>query len=265
MAAFMNLRGATALVTGGAVRIGRAICEALAEKGCNIVIHYNRSSGEAKDLAGRLRKTGVEVSTVKGDLSSPSGCRRIIVEAVKKAGKLDILVNNAAVFHKDSLMSATKAEFAQELDVNFLAPVMMIKEFIKRILSGDRTGPGVKGKIINLLDRRIAGAEGGCLPYLISKKMLAELTREAALELAPHITVNGVAPGAVLAPGLRQTLAEKKADRVKDMAGTIPLKKRSTPEDVARAIVFLLESDGITGQVIFVDGGQHLLGNILQS
>jgi len=263
----MNLKGKTALVTGGAVRIGRAICEVLAGRGCNVVIHYNKSLNEATDLALELEAGGVDAVTVRGDLSSPAGCSRIISDAVRKAGRLDILINNAAVFHKDSLMSSTKKKIVQELDVNFLAPAMLIKEFSGRILAGRGMTPGVKGKIVNLLDRRISGSETGCLPYLISKKMLAELTRESAIELAPYITVNGVAPGAVLAPGLKSgtgTRLRRNRNAVRDMAGVIPLEKRCTPRDVAHAVVFLLESDGITGQVIFVDGGQHLLGNVLQ-
>lgn len=260
----MNLIGKTALVTGGAVRIGRAICEELASKGCNIVIHYNQSVDDAKLLAARIKEENVNAWLVKGDLSSETGCKGILKDAERKAGNIHILVNNAAVFHKDGMMSATDSKLKTEIAVNLLAPIMLMKEFARMVLHENRNEIiTVAGKVINLLDRRIAGTEAGCLPYLLSKKMLAEFTKSAALELAPYITVNGVAPGAILPPpaGDEKAVGRKGAkERVRDLAGKIPMNLRCSTGDVAKAVVFLLESDGITGQVIFVDGGQHLLG-----
>jgi pteridine reductase len=242
----MDLDGKTALVTGGAVRIGRAICEALANNGCRVVIHFNRSAAEASQLARTLRKAGVEAFTVGGDLSTEKGCERVVKQARDKAGALDILVNNAAVFHKDSLRSSTQAKTLLEFRTNLLAPMSLMKEFARTCR---------QGKIVNLLDRRIVGRDPECLPYVLSKKALAEATLSAALELAPGITVNAVAPGAVLAP------PGKGEAYVRDLAGMSPLKSRVQPRDVAEAVVFLLRSDTITGQIVFVDGGQHLLGN----
>jgi NAD(P)-dependent dehydrogenase (short-subunit alcohol dehydrogenase family) len=113
-----------------------------------------------------------------------------------------------------------------------------------------------KGKIVNLLDRRIASLDAASVPYALTKKALAELTRLAALELAPGITVNGIAPGPVLPP------PGKGEKYLRDHAGPVPLKRRITSEDIADAVMFLLKSDSITGQIVFVDGGQHLLGNL---
>jgi len=262
----LNLSGKTALVTGGAVRIGRAICEELASKGCNIVIHYNHSVDDAKLLATKIKSENVNSWLVKGDLSAETGCKGILKDAERKAGRIHILVNNAAVFHKDGLMSSTDRKLKAEIEVNLLAPMMLMKEFARMVLHDCKgEGDAVAGKVINLLDRRIAGAEVGCLPYLLSKKMLAELTRSAALELAPYITVNGVAPGAILPPPVHdeRTVGGKGAkDRVRDLAGKIPMKFRCSTGDVAKAVVFMLESDALTGQVIFVDGGQHLVGTV---
>ena len=245
----MNLRGTTGLVTGGAVRIGRAICEALAAEGCRVAVHYRGSAAEARSLVARLRGLGAEAWAVPGDLARESACERVVREAARRAGvRLDFLVNNAAVFHKHSLAGATRETVLREFGANLLAPLSLTRAFAAQC----RT----EGRIVNLLDRRVAGVEAGCVPYLLSKKCLADLTRIAALELAPRIAVNGVAPGAVLPP------PGKGADYLRDNAGRVPLERQVTPAEIAAAVVFLLKSDAITGQVLYVDGGQHLLGSV---
>ena len=162
-------------------------------------------------------------------------------------GHLDILVSNAAVFHKDSLRNVSGKKLLDEFWPNLFAPILLIRAFASRV---------EKGKIVNLLDRRIAGLDVSSVPYLLTKKALAELTRLAALELAPGITVNGIAPGPVLPP------PGKGKSYLRDHAGSVPLNKRITPEDIADAVIFLLKNDAITGQILFVDGGQNLLGNV---
>ena len=248
------LQSGMALVTGGAVRIGRAICIALADRGCGVVIHYNKSEREAMELCAMLEDEGKRAFTVRGDLRGKGACRAVLLQAREKAGNINILVNNASVFRKDSLLSATEANVSELWDINTLAPMMLTALFAAAVES-DATEPGgcVRGGVINLLDQRIAGNETGCLPYLLSKKMLAALTRNAARELAPLISVNAVAPGAVLPPpGSEQ-------NRVREAAGQALLEYQCTPEDVAAAVVYLLESEGITGQTLFVDSGQHLV------
>ena len=191
----------------------------------------------------------------------------MLSDAARKAGNIDALINNAAVFHKDGLMAVTERKFMAELRVNFMAPAVLMREFARIVIDrSQKTGGAPSGKVVNLLDRRIAGAEAGCLPYLLSKKMLAEFTRSSALELAPYVTVNGVAPGAILPPPVKKGPGKPGKGRgvtaiTRDLAGTIPLKRKCSVNDVAEAVIFLLESDGITGQVIYVDGGQHLLGS----
>lgn len=233
------------------MRIGRAISEALALAGCNVVVHYNKSGPEAKSLVRMLIHDGVKAFAVRGDLASPKTCVRMLAEAWRVAGGIDILVNNAAVFHKDTIMSATDDKMESELAVNLVAPMTLSREFARRFR---KAGRKAGGRIINLLDRRIAFEDPDCVPYLISKKMLAEFTVAAAVEFAPAITVNGVAPGAVLPP------PGKGKKHVKDLAGRIPLGRRPGPEDVANTVVFLASADSITGQILFVDGGQHLEG-----
>lgn len=250
----MNLKGKTALVTGGAVRIGRAICEELAGRGCNVAIHYGRSKAEAESLAVALRDKGVQAWALKTDLGDGPACDSLVEEAWKATGGLQILVNNASVFHKDLLMSATEEKFLAELRINALAPMMLVRAFARRCAQEPGDEDEIRGKVVNLLDRRVAGNDVGCLPYLLSKKMLAEFTKNAAVELAPSIAVNGVAPGAILPP------AGAAPGKTFDLAGPTLLRYPCRPQDVARAVVFLLESDGITGQILFVDAGQHLIG-----
>jgi len=249
----MNLSSATALVTGGAVRIGRAICLALAAEGCRVIVHYDHSREEAEELLQVLRDGGCEAFALRQSLASERDCEALMAAAEAAAGVVDVLVNNAAVFHKDTLLAATEEKMRAELQVNLVVPMLLMRAFASRLRAARHERPSGSGAIINLLDRRIAGVETDCLPYVLSKKMLAEATRSAALELAPDITVNGVAPGAILPPpGHGETYLH-------DAAGRIPLQCRCTPEDVAGAVVFLLEAGVITGQTVFVDGGQHLV------
>jgi NAD(P)-dependent dehydrogenase (short-subunit alcohol dehydrogenase family) len=240
----VKLHGQTALVTGGAVRIGRAVCEALAADGVNVVIHYRQSATAAEALRVELERRGVRAWTLAADLRSEAACEDLVRRAVAAAGRLDILINNAAVFHKDSLRATTEEKLLAEFWPNLFAPLLLMRAF-----AGCCTG----GKIVNLLDRRIAGHDPTCVPYLLGKKALAAATQLAALELAPRFTVNGVAPGAILPP------PGHGADYLRDAAGPVPLQKQSTPADVAAAVLALLQNDAITGQLLFVDGGQHLL------
>jgi len=240
----VELKGQTALVTGGAVRIGRAICEALAAAGVDVVVHYHQSAMEAEALCADLARCGVKAWTLAADLNSGAACHDLVQRAGAAAGRLDILINNAAVFHKDSLLATTEEKLLAEFWPNLFAPLLLMRVF---------AGRSAGGKIVNLLDQRIAGHDVDCVPYVLAKKALAELTQLAARELAPRFTVNGVAPGAVLPP------PGQGADYLHDHAGPVPLQKQITPADVAAAVLALLQSDAITGQILFVDGGQHLL------
>lgn len=239
----MELRGKTALVTGGAVRIGRAVCEALAARGCGVVVHYDRSKAAAEDTVAALQALGAPAYAVQGRLTGEADCREVFDRACREAGRVELLVNNAAVFLRHTIPEAGEEAFLATWRVNLLVPAMLTRELARRAPAG---------RVVNLLDRRVAGTEAGCLPYLLSKQSLADFTRAAALELAPGILVNGVAPGAVLPPPGETSLPEP--------AGHVPLEVQVTPADVAGAVLFLLASDTITGQVIYVDGGQHLPG-----
>lgn len=242
----MNLKGQSALVTGGAVRIGRAVCRALAGASARVAIHCRASRRDADALAAEIRSDGGAAAVIEGDLGSAGGAESIFRDAVAAVGPVDILVNNAAVFHKDSPDSLDAEKLAAEFSVNLFSPLLLMRALAAQ---------GRPGRVVNLLDRRIAGIDPSCLPYELTKKALAEATRSAALHWAPRITVNAVAPGPVLPP------PGEGEDYIRDKAGRIPMGRATTPEEIAAAVLFLLGSDMMTGQILFLDGGQSLIAN----
>ena len=234
MGAADSLAGKTALVTGGSRRLGAAICRELAARGAAVAVHYRQSEAEAIAL-NRVLKHGV--FSVRGDLANPQEREWVFREAAEWLGRVDVLVNNAAVFARDGEIDATKLRA-----VNVEAPL----DLARRVAA--QAGGGC---VIQMLDARIARPEAGAFrDYAATKRELAESVARLAREWAPHTRVNGVAPGPVLAP-----------EGVREAAGDLPLGRRPTPEDVARAVAFLAESDSITGQILFIDGGQHLKEN----
>ena len=233
MKKWMILKGKRALVTGGAVRIGRAITKALQSAGAEVVVHYRNSKTEAEALSP---------FTAHADLQSVDDCSRLIEES----GQLDILINNASVFIKKPLTDSTPERVRYEFNVNLFAPMELTRAFAAQ---------AKEGAVINLLDRRIRCNDISCVPYSITKKGLEALTRLSALEYAPDIRVNAVAPGPVLPP------PESSAESARELAGNIPLQDIPALHEIAEAVLFLLRAESITGQVVYVDGGQHLLGN----
>ena len=244
----MKLKGSTALVTGGAVRIGRAIAEALAAEGAGVVIHCRSSKDEAAALEHAIRERGGAAWSVHADLDEPADCARLIPRAADLAGgPILTLINNASRFDKDSLDTLTPDGLQHEFRTNLFAPLILMQEFARQ---------GVAGSVINLLDRRIAGLDTLAATYSLTKCALSEATRLAALTWAPRIRVNAVAPGPALPPP-----GAGRKDRVLDLAGHVPLERECPPAEIAQAVIFLLLAPGITGQCLFVDGGQHLLGD----
>jgi len=242
----MDWTGQVALVTGGAVRIGAAVSRALATRGCRVAVHYNRSETEAAALAAALPYAAFRV---QGALTSEAECEAVMQAAWNTAGRVDILVNNASIFARQALTDATETAFETQWRVNCLAPMMLTRALARRRAAAP-AAPGT-ASVVNLLDRRVAGQEAGCLPYLTAKKALAAFTRDAALELAPGVRVNGVAPGAILPP-------PGAGESIEELAGPAPLQRPCTPEHVAAAVAFLCEADAVTGQILYIDGGQHL-------
>ncbi len=230
----MNLENKRILVTGGARRVGKMFVEKLQSFGADVVVHYNTSKNEAEDLSKFV---------IQCDLSKPDSFPNLINEC----GPIDILINNASIFSKDKLIESDPAKVFKEFAVNFFSPFELTRQFAKQ---------NRDGIVLNILDRRILANEITCLPYCLSKKSLAEFTYAAALELAPRIRVNAIAPGPILAPDNQDFITYK------EKAGFIPLEKIPNPMDVINAALYLINNESITGQVIYVDGGQNLVGNI---
>ena len=247
----MDIFGHTALVTGGALRLGAAVCRRLAQEGCRVVIHCRHSSDAAGALCADLQAMNAEAFVVQGVLDEAGAAERIMAAAWEAAGTVDILINNAAVYERGTLLETDEELFLRHIRVNTLAPLMLMRALMARVRCGSG-GDAKAARIINLLDRRVAGTATGCMAYHLSKCALAEATRSAALELAPYAVVNAVAPGPVLPPPAGGVIGEK--------AGTVPLGERPVADAVADAVALLLRADSVTGQILYVDGGQHLLG-----
>jgi len=239
-----ELSGSNALITGAAKRIGREIAISLAEKGVNILIHYRSSNEEAEELKGKLRGLGVKAISLQADLKKNSDLEGLISRAKSKVDRLDYLVNNAAVFPPGSLNELEFEELVDNVRINAWAPFYLARSFVEL---------SECGKVVNLLDTRVAGYDWDHAGYYFSKILLARMTKMMAIKFAPEFTVNGVAPGLVIPPeGLGENYLKERTDRV-------PLKKHGEEEDVSRAIIYLLESNFVTGQIIYVDGGRNLL------
>jgi pteridine reductase len=238
-----TLTGKTALITGGSSKIGREICASLALQGVNIVVHYHRSTIQTKKLCRELRNTGVRVWSMSADFKKPDGAETLVEKCLQLAGNLDFVINNASVFTESALGRVDWSDLSLNVRVNTWAPLIISREF--RRLAG-------KGSIVNLLDSRISGGDPAHAGYIVSKNALAALTTMTALEFAPEITVNAVAPG-LIAPPMKMS-----GPAFRLLSKKLPLKRHGEPRDVAQAVLFLLQSTFITGQVIYVDGGRNI-------
>jgi hypothetical protein len=242
-----SLSGKTALVTGAAKRIGRGIALALADAGANVVVHYRSSGDEADATASDVRARGVEAWTVAADLSDRAEASQLFFRAVELARPVDLLVNSASVFDPSTLMTFTHDEFERNAQVNALAPLELARAFAAQRRHG---------AIVNLTDARGLSYDRGNVAYHLSKRTLASLTNMLAIELAPRIRVNAVAPGLIIPPPGRD------ASYVEERKAFNPLHDAGTIGHIADAVVFLMRSTFITGQTIFVDGGYHLKGRM---
>jgi len=243
----VSLSGKTALITGAAKRIGGTLALALAREGVRIAVHYNHSEQEAAALCSEIKGIGGQAWPVRGNLEDPGETETIFRESVARAGPIDILVNNASIFDVETIWQMTDESLCRNMRIHTMAPL---------ILSKALAGQQRSGHIINLLDTRVVSYDKDHAAYHISKRSLLTLTRILALELAPKIAVNAVAPGLILPSALQdETYLDK-------LAPTTPLQRHGGPADVVQAAMFLLHSRFITGQIIYVDGGYHMRGHL---
>lgn len=243
----MKLQGRRALVTGGAIRIGKSIALALAAEGCHIVLHYGRSKAEALQTARAIRALGVECSLQQADLAKAPAVLAL-GKAALKAG-CTLLVNNAAIFPRVPLEKARPADFDLPYAVNLRAPALLTQ-----VLGTAWLKARTPSRIVNIADVGGRLAWPGYLPYSISKAGLLQLTRASAVALAPTVLVNSISPGPMLMPDVH-TPAQKRSSLKRSL-----LKRLGGPEEIARAVVFTLQSDFMTGSDLKVDGGRELAG-----
>jgi NAD(P)-dependent dehydrogenase (short-subunit alcohol dehydrogenase family) len=239
-----NLHGKTALVTGAAKRIGREIALALASEGVNVIIHYRSSYEGAEGLLGELAKMGVRAWTVQADFEKSDEPEHLIENALAAAGTLDILINNASIFPKDTLHNIDFSGLVRNMQVNAWVPFVLSRDFA-RIVG--------RGNIINLIDSRVNQYDWNHAGYILSKHVLMVLTEMTAIQYAPDIRVNGIAPGLILPSA---GMSEEDLDR---LGHTVPLRRHGEPSSIAQAAVYLLKAEFVTGMVINVDGGLHLM------
>ena len=237
-----------ALVTGGAKRLGRAIALALAGAGFDVALHYGESAEEAEDAAVAIRRTGRRAATLQADLTREAEVTPLVGAASAALGgaTLGVLVNNASVFERDSWHDATRAGWDAHLEPNLRAPFVLAQQFAKAL---PQTAEGV---IVNMLDQRVWSITPHFVSYTVSKAGLWALTQSLALALAPRIRVNGIGPGPAL-PSTRQT-----PEQFARQCAATPLGRGTSPEEVARAVIAILALPAMTGQMIALDGGQHL-------
>ncbi|MBC7878924.1 MAG: SDR family oxidoreductase [Anaerolineales bacterium] len=238
----LPLNGKTILITGSAKRVGRLFALACAQAGADIVIHHGHSREEALQVKDEIESIGRKAHIIASDIGKPAEAAKLISKA-NQFSPLFALVNSAAIFEPLSFDDTTLEDWKRHLALNLTAPFLLSQEFARHTK---------KGRIVNIVDWRALRPGADHFPYTISKAALASLTQSMAVALAPRITVNGLALGAILAPS-----GGKKSDKIiKD----VPAKRWSEPQEPGEALVFLLTGPSyITGEIIHVDGGRHLI------
>jgi len=233
------------LVTGAAKRLGRAIALDLARHGWNIAIHYNHSEKEARATAADAATTGVKVALLKADLAGE--CETLVARAAAELGPLCALVNSASLFENDDWYSVTRESWDRHMETNLRAPFILSQEFARQVPRGG------EGAIVNLIDQRVLKPTPQFMTYGLSKAGLYWLTTTLAQALAPRVRVNAVGPGPVL-----RNERQSDGDFARQQSSTI-LGRGAGPQDVCDAVRYLLEARAVTGEMIAVDGGQHLI------
>lgn len=237
----MDIEGKTILITGGARRVGRGIASGLAKIGCDVIIHYSHSRHEAETLQAQIRKSNGSADIFNADFNSPIEIQKLI-DYVNGRGEVYGLINNAAVYDDLDIENTTLDDWDRHIRINLTAPFLLSKGLNFE----------TPGRIINILDWKAQRPTGDHLPYMISKSGLHALTRSLAVALAPNITVNGIAFGAIL-PASDGTTPNNLIDKV-------PQERWAEMSEVVDTVQFLLAGPSyITGDVIYLDGGRHLI------
>ncbi len=238
--------GGAILVTGAARRLGRAIALDLAGAGWNVAVHYNGSADDAESCAAQARAKGVAAVALQADLSREAETATLVERAARALGPLTALVNSASLFEEDDWQSATRESWDAHVETNLRAPLVLSQAFAAQLPGGQ------DGAIVNLIDQRVLKPTPQFLSYSLSKAGLYWLTTTLAQGMGPRIRVNAVGPG----PTLRNA-RQSEEDFARQRMATI-LERGANPADICDAVRYLLEAKAVTGQMIAVDGGQHL-------
>ncbi|MDX2225340.1 MAG: SDR family oxidoreductase [Rhodospirillaceae bacterium] len=236
----------TVLITGAARRIGRALAEGLARDGWRVAVHVHGSTGDAESTVHAIRAHGGVAEVVEADLSDHRAVANLVPAAAAKLGPLGALINNASIFERDEIDTVTAATWNSHLDVNLKAPLFLCQSFARQLPAHG------SGAIINIVDQRVWNLTPHFVSYTVSKAGLWTLTQTLALALAPRIRVNAIGPGPVL-PSPRQN-----AEQFAAQARATPLGRGATPGEICDAARYILAAPAMTGQMIALDGGQHL-------
>lgn len=236
----------TALITGAARRIGRAIALDLATHGWRVGIHYRRSKDEAEALAAEINRQGGQAVALSANLADAADVESLIPRCAAAIGAPTCLVNNASEFFLDTIGSVTPAGWDTHLDINLKAPVFLAQALFSNLPAG------TEGNVINIIDQRVWRPTPDFFSYTISKAGLWTATQTLAQALAPHVRVNAIGPGPVL-QSIHQTPADFTAEAL-----TTPLQRGPSLSEIAAAVRFILATPSMTGQMIALDGGQHL-------
>jgi NAD(P)-dependent dehydrogenase (short-subunit alcohol dehydrogenase family) len=235
-----------ALVTGGAQRIGRAIALGLAAAGFEIALHCHTSNDAAEQTAGEIRALGRRAIVLRADLADEVQTTSLLPQATAALGAIGVLVNNASPFDRDEWDNATRASWDTHIEPGLRAPFVLMQQFA-RALPGD-----AEGAVINMLDQRVWSITPHFISYTVAKAGLWALTQSMALALAPRIRVNGIGPGPAL-PNTRQS-----PEQFARQCASVSLGRGTSPDEIARAVLAILALPAMTGQMVALDGGQHL-------
>lgn len=243
----MELSGKTALITGSAIRLGRAISLALADKGCNLILHYHSSVDNVQELLEQVNRKNISATLIKADLTDENESFSLFTKILEFVHHVDILVNNAGIYLNGNALQTTKDIWDKQFMLNLRSPFILSQEFARQLPEG------MPGRILNISDAKVLRPKPDHFAYRLTKSSMNEMTKMLAKELAPNITVNALAPGLILPLAGREI-----NDLQKNTISRIPLQRLGGLEVIEDNVIHILEQDFLTGQIITLDGGEFL-------
>jgi pteridine reductase len=243
----VDLWGKTAIVTGSAVRLGKAIALGLSEAGARLVIHYGSSAKAAHEVVDQIERLGRSAVAIQADLSQVTQARHLLDRALTVYGQVDVLVNSASIFEPGSWDSTTESSWDRHFAINLKSPFFLAQAFAGQVK------PGQRGHVVNIADWRALHPGTDHVAYTLTKAALVTMTEILAQGLAPNIQVNAIAPGMILPP------PGQGLEFFEQHASEIPAQRPGSPAEIVKTLLYLLDTDFVTGELVYVTGGEHLL------